>query len=123
MSDIALARAWRCAGTAAAQLEGNDEGIEVEFLGRNGSPERPAAMMRTKLSGKVGAGLDPCAAMMVPFELADGQEREIIFLIGSGRDTQDAQNLIQRFRGSTAARQAQEGVWHYWNRALGTVYI
>ena len=49
----------------------------TEFLGRNGTLRNPAAMARSRLSGKAGAALDPCAAIQVPFELADGQEREI----------------------------------------------
>ena len=54
-------------------------GDRAEFLGRNGTLRSPAAMARAKLSGKLGAALDPCAAIQVPFDLADGQEREIIF--------------------------------------------
>jgi len=53
-------------------------GDRVEFLGRNGRLENPTAMTRSRLSGKVGAALDPCAAIQVPFELSDGQERELI---------------------------------------------
>jgi len=98
-------------------------GDRTEFLGRNGTLRSPAAMRRSRLSGKVGAALDPCAAIQVPFELADGQEREIIFRLGAGRDADDARNLLQRFRGSAAARGALEAVWQYWNHTLGAVNV
>jgi cyclic beta-1,2-glucan synthetase len=55
--------------------------------------------------------------------LADGQEREIAFTFGSGRDLADARNLVNRFRGIGPARGALEGVWNYWNRTLGAVYV
>ena len=98
-------------------------GDRTEFLGRNGTRRSPAAMSRLRLSGKVGVGLDPCAALQVPFELADGQEREIVFTLGVGRDVDDARNLVQRFRGSTAAREALDAVWQYWNHTLGAVQV
>ena len=80
-------------------------------------------MTRSRLSGKAGAALDPCAAVQVPFELADGQECEIIFKLGVGRDADDARNLAHRFRGSAAARRELEAVWHYWNHTLGAVQV
>ncbi len=98
-------------------------GDRTEFIGRNGTLRSPAAMTRLRLSGKVGAGLDPCGAIHVPFELADGQEREIIFRLGVGRDAEDARNLVRRFRGSAAARSALEMVWQYWKHTLGAVHV
>jgi cellobiose phosphorylase len=98
-------------------------GDRTEFLGRNGTLRSPAAMTRSRLSGKVGAALDPCAAIQVPFELADGQEREIIFILGVGRNVDDARSLALRFRGSASARQALEEVWQYWNHTLGAVQV
>ncbi|MGA6993864.1 MAG: glucoamylase family protein [Candidatus Deferrimicrobiaceae bacterium] len=98
-------------------------GDRVEFLGRNGSLRSPAAMTRARLTGKAGASLDPCAAIQVPFELADGQEREIIFRLGAGKNADDARSLVNRFRGSTAARGVLESVWQYWNRTLGAVQV
>ena len=98
-------------------------GDRREFIGRNGSLSRPAALKRERLSGRVGAGLDPCGAMQVTFDLADGQERETTFRLGVGRGTQDVQNLIHRFRRADAARGALDGVWSYWNRTLGAVNV
>jgi cellobiose phosphorylase len=98
-------------------------GDRTEFIGRNGTLADPAAMNRSRLSGKVGAALDPCAALQVNFDLADAQEREIVFRLGVGRNAEDAGNLVQRFRGAPAARRALEAVWHYWNHTLGAVQV
>src|SRR5208337_2799579 len=61
-------------------------GDRNEFLGRNGALSTPAALKRVRLSGKVGAGLDPCGALQVTFDLPDEQERETIFRLGAGCD-------------------------------------
>lgn len=98
-------------------------GDRAEFLGRNGTLQNPAAMRRTRLSGKVGVGLDPCAALQVAFELADGEEREIVFRLGIGRDTGDTGLLVQRFRGVLAARAALAEVRQQWTRRLGAVQV
>jgi len=98
-------------------------GDRKEFIGRNSSLSQPAALRRTRLSGKVGAGLDPCGAIQVAFNLPDGQEREISCRLGVGRNTADVQNLIRRFRRGDASRTALEGVWAYWNRTLGAVNV
>jgi cyclic beta-1,2-glucan synthetase len=98
-------------------------GDRTEFLGRNGTFANPAAMRRIRLSGRVGAAMDPCAAIQVPFELDAGQEYEIVFRLGVGRNSEDARNLVHRFRGSVAARNALETVWQYWQHTLGAVNV
>ena len=98
-------------------------GDRKEFIGRNGSLAQPAAMKRQRLSGKVGAGLDPCGAVQVSFNLSVGEERETSFRLGVGRSAADVLTLIRRFRGADASRAALEGVWAYWNRTLGAVNV
>ncbi len=111
-------------------------GDRSEFLGRNGSMRNPAAMSRQKLSGRVGAALDPCGAVQVPFELQDGQEREIVFRLGIGQDVTDTTNLINRFfffffffffaaaKGGGGARsESYEELCHYWKHTLGAVNV
>ena len=98
-------------------------GDRAEFIGRNGTLQDPAAMRRARLSGKVGAGLDPCAALQVAFELADGEEREIVFRLGVGRNAGEAGQLVQRFRGAMAARDALAAVRRQWAQTLGAVQV
>ncbi len=98
-------------------------GDRLELIGRNGNGRRPAFIRRAQLSGRVGAGLDPCLAMQTSIELASGQAREVAFSFGSGMNLADARSLVQRFRGVGAARAALEGVWAYWSRTLGSVNV
>ncbi|MCC5838620.1 MAG: hypothetical protein JJT96_00735 [Opitutales bacterium] len=97
-------------------------GNRAEFLGRNGTTARPAAMTHARLSGQLGAGLDPCAALQVPFDLADGSDRELVFVLGAGNDADEARQLVQRFCGPARAKRALEDVWEFWKRTLGTVH-
>ena len=97
-------------------------GSRAEFLGRNGTPASPAAMRRARLSGRTGAGLDPCAAMQATLELADGDERELVFVLGAGNDVEEAHQLLRRFGSASGARQALEDVWQFWKCTLGVVY-
>ncbi len=107
------------AGEAVCSVSGD----RAEFIGRNGLLARPAALARQRLSGRVGAALDPCAAIQVPFELAAGQQREIVFVLGVGRDADDAADLVRRSRGAAVARGALERVWQHWNHTLGAVQV
>ena len=96
----------------------------LEFLGRNSSLANPAAMHRSRLSGRVGPALDPCAAIQVQLELAAGQEREVVFMLGvAGRRSADVSSLVHRYRGSTAASKALQDVQAYWLQTLGAVQI
>ncbi len=98
-------------------------GDRAEFLGRNGTLANPAAMSRSRLSGKVGAGLDPCGAMQTYIELADGQESEVVFVLGAGQNEGQARGLAARSRTVGAAREALSRVYEFWNRTLGAVYV
>lgn len=98
-------------------------GDRNEFLGRTGTLANPDAMSRARLSGRLGAGLDPCGAIQIPFDLADGDEREIIFRLGVGRDVVEARTLVQRFRKIGTARDALAKVRAYWAQTLGTVQV
>ncbi|MGZ4117580.1 MAG: GH36-type glycosyl hydrolase domain-containing protein, partial [Bacteroidia bacterium] len=98
-------------------------GDRAEFIGRNGSLQNPDAMSRVKLSGKLGGGLDPCAAVQVTFELAESEEREIVFRLGTSINANEASNLIQRSKGIQYASTALEKVRAHWKKTLSALHI
>jgi cyclic beta-1,2-glucan synthetase len=94
-----------------------------EFIGRNRSLKDPQAMSRKKLSGRRGAGLDPCAALQVKFDIADQSEKEIVFLIGNAENTMAAQSIIRQFSDRNAVIASLEEVREYWNDVVETVQV
>lgn len=98
-------------------------GDRTEFIGRNGNLKRPEALLRQRLSGKVGLAMDPCAAIQVPFDLADGEEIEIIFRLGAGIDINAARSIVRKFRGTECAKEAFEKVKAFWNKTLGSLQV
>jgi cellobiose phosphorylase len=87
-----------------------------EFIGRNGHLKNPAAMYLSKFSGKMSVGLDPCTALQVTVELARGQEKEVIFKIGAGKNYEEVKAIIQNFKGSNTASDALKRVNNYWEK-------
>jgi cyclic beta-1,2-glucan synthetase len=95
----------------------------AEFLGRNGSYAIPAALKRTELSGRVGAALDPCAALQTKFELKGGEEKVVLFLIGQANDRASASLLVQRYQDLAAADLADQAGRKCWDDLLTTVQV
>ncbi|MFZ0492848.1 MAG: glucoamylase family protein [Acidimicrobiia bacterium] len=95
----------------------------AEFLGRHGSVYDPAALKRTGgLSGTVGVGLDPCAAIQRRLVLAPNEEVEVIFLLGQGKDDGEARALVERYR-RTDPEAVKAEVATRWNDILGTLRV
>jgi cyclic beta-1,2-glucan synthetase len=94
-----------------------------EFLGRNGAFDRPAALLREEaLSGKTGAGLDPCAALQCEIELAAGETREVRFMLGQAPNREIARELISRYRAQ-ATDDLFEQTKSEWDRVLEKVEV
>ncbi|MEK7373037.1 MAG: glycosyl hydrolase family 65 protein, partial [candidate division NC10 bacterium] len=98
-------------------------GDRAEFFGRNGTPEHPAALERGgRLSGRVGAGLDPCGALQATIELPAGGRAEVAFFLGEAATREEAGELIGRYRTADLAAVLR-AVAERWDDVLGTVQV
>ncbi|MEO8461534.1 MAG: glycosyl transferase family 36, partial [Dokdonella sp.] len=94
-----------------------------EFLGSNGSVDCPAALVNGRsLSGRVGAGFDSCSALQRPFELAPGEQREFLLLLGDAESAAAARALIDTYRDCDFDAVLAE-VAAQWNDVLDTVQV
>ncbi|MGZ8842148.1 MAG: GH36-type glycosyl hydrolase domain-containing protein [Pyrinomonadaceae bacterium] len=98
-------------------------GDRNEFIGRNGSLAKPAAMERASLSGRDGAGMDPCAAIRTLIELAPGEARQVVFLLGEAESREAAIPIIEKYRNVHNVNEAFERVLGFWDETLGAVEI
>jgi cyclic beta-1,2-glucan synthetase len=98
-------------------------GDRTEFLGRNGTIDHPLSLERgDRLAGKVGAGLDPCAALQTTVELAAGGRVEIVFFLGEAASTEEALALIARYRAADVD-EILHRVMEHWDDILGSVQV
>ncbi len=98
-------------------------GDRLEFLGRNASPDRPESLERGEgLSGKTGAGLDPCAALQTIVQLGPGERTEVLFLLGQGESREESRALVERYRAANRDQLLRE-IQEHWDGLLESVQV
>jgi len=113
----------RVAFADLAGAQNSCTGDRIEFVGRNGTLERPIALERGgPLSGKTGAGLDPCAALQTSVELQPGAQSEVVFFLGEAENREKVRELLGRYR-ATDLNAVLSDVKRGWDEVLGAVQI
>lgn len=98
-------------------------GDRREFIGRNGSLANPAVLKLRRLSGKVGAGMDPCGAVQSALSLIDGDHRSLVFALGLGQNADEAEALLQRYLDEDRLQDERRQVAAHWDGILNKVHI
>ena len=95
------------------------------FLGRNSPLTHPAALTgpADRLDGQTGAGLDPCAAIRMPLDLAPGATVEVAFALGEVADAAALAPLLAAWRVPGAVENGLAATRAQWDDLLGTVQV
>jgi cellobiose phosphorylase len=95
----------------------------TEFLGRHGTADRPAALAHSApLSGRTGAGLDPCAALQTRVELEPAAQIDIVFALGDADSSTQARRLVEKYRAADVDAVLREAR-ALWGDVLDTVQV
>lgn len=98
-------------------------GDRYEFIGQNGSTSEPAALKRAGLSGRTGAGYDPCAAIQAKLTLKAGETKEAIFVLGQGQNAEDAGLIAGKFLNAGKVEKEYSQVAEFWRDRLETIQV
>ncbi|HHW82840.1 MAG TPA: glycosyl transferase, partial [Actinomycetales bacterium] len=93
----------------------------TEFLGRHGSVSRPAGV-GPRLSGRVGAGFDPCLALARDVEVGPGESAEVVVTFGATGSAENVPGLVTEHR-STDWHAELAAVRSHWDSLLGAVRV
>ena len=98
-------------------------GDRREFIGRNRTLANPIALTTASpLSNKVGAALDPCAAMRTKLELEPGGTAEVVFFLGEAATREEARTTIQAFRAADLDA-LESDIARSWDETLGAIEV
>lgn len=97
-------------------------GDRHEFLGRKGSVLHPQGL-DGKLSNRTGAGLDSCGTIQISVTVNPGEEKSVLFGLGSSDNTLQIQTLKSKYQDMNASLQELNRVKDYWTKILGTLQI
>ncbi|WP_417594260.1 GH36-type glycosyl hydrolase domain-containing protein [Parasphingorhabdus sp.] len=94
-----------------------------EFLGREGTYEKPEGLRRWGMEGTTRAGMDPCGAYQVHLDLAAGASEEVTFILGQGENKAETDGLIARWKEPGKPGAAFDALTKYWDDLLGAIEV
>jgi cyclic beta-1,2-glucan synthetase len=108
---------------AASPRASSYSGDRTLFLGRNNLAPKPAAMERTRLDNRAGAGLDPAAALQLSVVIEPGHQMEVIFLLGQAENVEAVRAIVGRYSSPKQVESALAATRQWWDSRLGVLQV
>ncbi|MDP2891690.1 MAG: glucoamylase family protein [Bacillota bacterium] len=97
-------------------------GDRKEFFGSGGIAS-PDALKREKLSGALGTGFDPCAAIQVNITLMPKESSDVVFLLGMCKQAARVDAITKKYTAVSKARDALDEVKKFWKEKLSVIRV
>ena len=98
-------------------------GDRNEFIGRNGSMEKPAALKRARLSGRTGSNYNSCGAIQKKITIDPGDEQVLYVLLGCDQSDEDVIRLAKKYCQISTCETALKEVNSFWDRHLDQINV
>jgi cyclic beta-1,2-glucan synthetase len=95
----------------------------ADFIGRNRTLVSPAGLFRESLDGRMGAGLDACAALQIAVDIPPGESRRVAFVLGQGASASQANALAARYSSLADVDEAIARSARFWDDTLGAIEV
>jgi cyclic beta-1,2-glucan synthetase len=95
----------------------------ADFIGRNRTLVAPAGLFRESLDGRMGAGLDACAALQIAVDIPPGESRRVAFVLGQGTSVSHARALAARYSSLAEVDEAIARSARFWDDTLGAIEV
>jgi len=93
-------------------------------VGRYRDLSTPVAVASAdELDGRVGHGIDPCAAWQISFELPPGETFECGFLLGEAAENSAARKLVAKYNTVSRVNNALTQSQQFWRDTLSAITI
>ncbi|NLX93776.1 MAG: glycosyl transferase, partial [Clostridiales bacterium] len=97
-------------------------GDRKEFFGM-GDIESPECLKRESLSGNVGVGFDPCAAIQIKVSLEPNESKDIVLILGMASDKTQAETLALKYRDIKTAIDSLLRAKSFWIEKLELIQV
>ena len=98
-------------------------GDRTTLLGRNNTAQNPAALGRTRLDNRTGAGLDPAAGLQLSCTIEPGNQMEVIFLLGQAESVDAVRAIVGRYSSPEQVEHALAATSQWWESRLGVLQV
>ena len=96
--------------------------LRDKFLGLYHTEDNPQAVINGKCSGSFEKGNNHCGSLQKDIELAPGEEKRIVFILGEGR-REEGRKAREKYSNFGAVDAAYEQLRAYWDKKMSKLQI